>query len=193
MTDTATGTRAMEDNCAAILLLTTDLAPCIEDSRIGAAATSPLAEADFFLAATTLAGCIELTATLPRPRLAAATLGGMVEQRRLCLESLDTRRGGTNLGQSQLPQKDFSSRPQRDFSSPTKKNVSICASTHLLSVHAKKNTKKSKNTKDTIRKKNVHDCLSVYLRISVLANKITALVLKHYKLSKKKAKLRNGQ
>ena len=47
MTDTATGTRATGDSCAAILSLATDLAPRIGDSRVGAAATSPLAEADF--------------------------------------------------------------------------------------------------------------------------------------------------
>ena len=70
-------------------------------ARVGAGATSPLPEADFFLAAATLflAGRVEPTATRSPcwPRLAAAPLGGMVEWRTLRRESLETCGEGTSL------------------------------------------------------------------------------------------------
>jgi hypothetical protein len=51
----------------------------------------------------------------------------------------------------------------------------ICVSVSLPICLAKKTQKKSENTKDTIRKKNVRNISSVYLRIGVSANKITAV------------------
>ena len=167
MTDTATGTCVTGDSCAAILSLATDLKTRIGDSRVGAAATSPLAEADFFLAAATLAGCVEPTATLPRPHLASATLGGMKERRRQPRESLDTCEGRTSLDRRRLP--------QWDCSSPAKKG---CVSAHprirFLCV-PKKTPRNIPPHKRHHPKKNVRDCSSVYLCICFRANKITAL------------------